>query len=90
MSSGGCGRDDAIRPTRPIKRSFTLSGHRTSVSLEEAFWLALREAAAEDGVGLAELVGRIDKGRGDAGLSSAIRVFVLERLRRRSQAPSVW
>jgi predicted DNA-binding ribbon-helix-helix protein len=88
MSSSGSGRDDPIRPTRPVKHSFTLSGHRTSVSLEEAFWRALREAAMEEGVGLAELVGRIDKGRGDAGLSSAIRVFVLERLRCRLQGSS--
>jgi predicted DNA-binding ribbon-helix-helix protein len=85
MSSSGSGRTDPIRPARPVKHSFTLSGHRTSVSLEAAFWLALREAAAEDGLGLAELVGQIDKGRGDAGLSSAIRVYVLERLRHRSQ-----
>ena len=47
-------------------------GHRTSVSLEKAFWLALKEAAAEDGVTLASLINSIDEGRGEAGLSSAV------------------
>jgi predicted DNA-binding ribbon-helix-helix protein len=86
MIAGGDEAERGSRPARPVKHSFTLSGHRTSVSLESAFWLALREAAKEDGVPLTELVGRIDRGRGDAGLSSAIRVFVLERLKRRAQS----
>lgn len=86
MIAGGDDAERGNRPTRPVKHSFTLSGHRTSVSLESAFWLALREAAKEDGLALTELVGRIDRGRGDAGLSSAIRVFVLERLKRRAQS----
>ena len=72
--------------TRPVKRSFTLSGHRTSISLERAFWEALREVAASEGVSLAELVGRIDHARGQAGLSGAVRVWVLEHYRRRAQA----
>lgn len=64
---------------RPVKRSVTLRGHRTSVSLEEAFWREFRRLAAEDGMPLNELAGRIDAARGDVGLGSAIRVFVLER-----------
>lgn len=74
-------------PSRPVKRSFTLSGHRTSISLEAAFWEALREAAAAEGVALAELVGRIDRGRGAAGLSGAVRVWVLDWYRRRAVPP---
>ncbi len=66
---------------RPEKRSFSIQGHRTSVSLETAFWLALKEAAAEDGVTLAGLINSIDKTRGEAGLSSAVRVWLLERLK---------
>jgi predicted DNA-binding ribbon-helix-helix protein len=69
---------------RPEKRSFSIQGHRTSVSLEKAFWLALKEAAAEDGVTLAGLINSIDKTRGEAGLSSALRVWLLERLKGRA------
>lgn len=65
--------------TRPIKRSFSIKGHRTSISLEAAFWAALKDAAAEDGVPLASLIYAIDEGRGGAGLSSAVRVWLLDR-----------
>ena len=64
---------------RPVKRSLTLHGHRTSVSLEEAFWQAFRHLAAQDALPLNQLAERIDEARGDVGLASAIRVYVLER-----------
>ena len=64
---------------RPQKRSFTIRGHRTSISLEGAFWTALREAADEERVPLAQLIAAIDKDRGEAGLSSAVRIWLLER-----------
>lgn len=68
---------------RPVKHSLTLKGHRTSVSLEGIFWLAFREIAAEKGVALNVLAAEIDAGRAaDVGLASAIRVFVLQTLRR--------
>ena len=60
------------------KRSVTVAGHRTSVSLEEPFWEALRGAAARRGLSVQALVGQIDARRGGQNLSSAIRVFVLE------------
>lgn len=67
---------------RPAKHSLTLRGHRTSVSLEEAFWQAFREIAAKRGVTLNQLAVEIDEGREtDIGLASAIRVFVLGELR---------
>ena len=67
---------------RPVKRSLTLQGHRTSVSLEETFWQAFRDIAAERGVSLNALAAQIDSTRaGDIGLASAIRVFVLDRYR---------
>jgi predicted DNA-binding ribbon-helix-helix protein len=69
--------DGPLLSGRPVKRSLTLSGHRTSVSLEEAFWQAFRAIAARDGLPLNRLAARIDAGRGDIGLASAIRVFVL-------------
>jgi predicted DNA-binding ribbon-helix-helix protein len=62
---------------RPVKRSLTLAGHRTSVSLEEAFWQAFRTIAAREGLTLNDLARRIDAARGDTGLASAIRVFIL-------------
>ena len=69
---------------RPVKRSLTLRGHRTSVSLEEPFWQAFREIAAERRLTINALAAEIDTARGtDAGLASAIRVFVLEHYRRR-------
>jgi predicted DNA-binding ribbon-helix-helix protein len=71
--------------TRPVKRSFSLDGHRTSISLEAEFWQALKNAATEDRVPLANLVATIDKNRGSAGLSSAVRVWLLHRLEARAQ-----
>ncbi|MBU6448576.1 MAG: ribbon-helix-helix domain-containing protein [Rhodospirillales bacterium] len=60
------------------KRSFSLSGHRTSVALEPEFWAALDEAAKRDGITLSGLVTRIDSERADGNpLASALRVFAL-------------
>jgi predicted DNA-binding ribbon-helix-helix protein len=67
--------------SRPVKRSFTIAGHRTSISLEGAFWDALKAAAAGEHVPVARLIGRIDAGRGSDGLSSAVRVWVLQHYR---------
>ena len=64
-----------------IKRSVSIAGHRTSVSLEEPFWEALREIADRDGISIQSLIGRIDSERGEQNLSSAIRVHVLMSLR---------
>lgn len=63
--------------TRPVKRSFSIKGHRTSISLEAPFWEALKDAAAAEGVTLAKLVTKIDAERGTSGLSGAVRVWVL-------------
>ncbi|MGH1418563.1 MAG: ribbon-helix-helix domain-containing protein [Hyphomicrobiaceae bacterium] len=64
---------------RPQKRSFSIRGHRTSLSLETTFWNALNRAAQEDGIAVAALVTRIDANRGRVGLSSAIRVYLFDR-----------
>lgn len=66
-------------PARPIKRSVTVAGHRTSISLERAFWDGLQAIAAARGCSLNRLVTEIDRRRGAAGLSSSLRVFVLEQ-----------
>ncbi|MBR3370949.1 MAG: ribbon-helix-helix domain-containing protein [Rhodobacteraceae bacterium] len=63
---------------RPVKHSLTLRGHRTSVSLEHIFWQEFRRIARERGIALNALAAEIDAARGDVGLASAIRVFVLQ------------
>ncbi|MDP6574798.1 MAG: ribbon-helix-helix domain-containing protein [Rhodospirillales bacterium] len=62
------------------KRSVRVAGHPTSVSVEEAFWRALKEIAARRGVSLNDLITEIDRRRA-GNLSSAIRVFVLDEAR---------
>ena len=67
---------------RPAKRSLTLQGHRTSVSLEEAFWTEFRRLAEADGKSVNGLAAEIDASRTPPGsLASAIRVWVLEALK---------
>lgn len=67
---------------RPAKRSLTLSGHRTSVSLEEAFWGEFRRLAAARGISVNALASELDTGRvPPASLASAIRLFVLGEIR---------
>ncbi|PIE15481.1 MAG: aryl-sulfate sulfotransferase [Rhodobacterales bacterium] len=70
--------------SRPVKRSLTLKGHRTSVSLEDEFWRAFRELAQESGKPINMLAAEIDAERElDTGLASAIRLFVLNHYRKR-------
>jgi predicted DNA-binding ribbon-helix-helix protein len=70
---------------RPVKRSLTLRGHRTSVSLEDAFWQEFRRLAAERGQSVNDLAAEIDAERGlSSGLASAIRVWVLEQVKQRA------
>ena len=61
-----------------IKRSIVVAGHKTSVSLEDAFWSGLKEIAARRAMTPSDLVGAIDKERQQTNLSSALRVFVLD------------
>ncbi len=69
--------------SRPVKRSLTLRGHRTSVSLEEPFWQEFRRIARARDQPINALAAQIDAARDlDTGLASAIRLFVLEDLRR--------
>ena len=67
---------------RPVKHSVTLRGHRTSISLEDAFWQELRDLARQKEMPINALVSQIDAERGvEAGLASAIRVYVLQALK---------
>lgn len=60
------------------KRSLTIAGHRTSLALETAFWRRLEALAALRALSLSALVAEVDAARGEANLSSALRVFALE------------
>ena len=67
------------------KRSLTINGHRTSISLEEPFWATLNDIAKARQMSVASLVQMIDKER-SGGLSSAIRTFILAELRHKLAA----
>jgi predicted DNA-binding ribbon-helix-helix protein len=60
------------------KRSFSIAGHRTSVALEPEFWAALETQARATKTSLAALVARVDAGRGERPLASALRVHTLQ------------
>ncbi len=70
-------RELPVRSAAVDKHSLTIAGHRTSVSLERAFWDALLRIAARRGSSVAALVAEIDAKRGGTNLCSAIRVYVL-------------
>ena len=72
------------------KRSVTIDGHRTSVSLEDAFWQELAAIAAARRLSLGALVAEVDRERPgpDSNLSSALRLYVLQELRRRTISPT--
>jgi len=77
------------------KRSVIINGHKTSVSLEDAFWSEVKAIAAERNLSLTELVSLVDHERGEVGnLSSALRLFVLARYRpatpAASERPAPW
>ena len=64
-----------------VKRSIVIEGHKTSVSLEDAFWKGLKEIATSRDMTLSDLVASIDTDRRHGNLSSAIRLFVLDYYR---------
>ena len=72
-----------------VKRSVVFNGHKTSVSLEDAFWNSLKEIANTHGVTVSKLVADIDNARQHNNLSSAVRLFVLDRFRTFDQSGSL-
>ena len=64
-----------------VKRSIVIAGHKTSVSLEDAFWKGLKEIAGNREMTLSDMVASIDTDRRHGNLSSAIRLFVLDHYR---------
>lgn len=81
MGASGDHARPALKHGRLRKRSITIAGHQTSISIEEPFWAALREVARRRGLSLNALVASIDADR-SGNLSSALRVFVLDCCRR--------
>jgi predicted DNA-binding ribbon-helix-helix protein len=69
-----------------VKRSVVLAGHKTSVSLEDAFWEGLRDIATSRRITLSNLIGSIDTERQQGNLSSALRLFVLNHYQARRAA----
>ena len=70
-----------------VKRSIVVASHKTSVSLEEAFWNGMKEISGLRNMTLSELVGEIDGNRQQGNLSSAIRLFVLDYFKNRAAVP---
>jgi len=68
-----------------VKRSIVIDGHKTSVSLEDAFWTVLKDIALAECVTVSKVVADIDKKRKLGNLSSALRLFVLDRTRARRE-----
>jgi predicted DNA-binding ribbon-helix-helix protein len=69
-----------------IKRSVVIHGHKTSVSLEQPFWDAFRDLAEGERISTSALLRKVDAERNNSNLSSAIRVFVLRRIRELAEA----
>jgi predicted DNA-binding ribbon-helix-helix protein len=67
---------------KDLKRSLTIAGHRTSLSLEQEFWAVLKLQAESERKTVAAVVEEIDTSRGTRNLSSAIRVWILERVQK--------
>jgi predicted DNA-binding ribbon-helix-helix protein len=72
---------EGVMKSPVVKRSIVIAGHKTSVSLEDAFWKGLKEIATSRDLTLSEMVGAIDSARAQGNLSSALRLFVLDHYR---------
>lgn len=72
-----------MKPER--KRSLSIAGHRTSISLEDDFWEALKEIAAGEGRSVSALIAEIDLGRGELNLSAALRLHALAHYREQAK-----
>jgi predicted DNA-binding ribbon-helix-helix protein len=82
-------QQEATMQTVIVKRSIVIAGHKTSVSLEDAFWNSLKDIGRTSDQTLSEIVGGIDARRLNGNLSSAIRLFVLGHYRGDATSSSV-
>jgi predicted DNA-binding ribbon-helix-helix protein len=78
------GEPGPLREYAVVKRSVIVGGHKTSVSLEDAFWTSLKDIATRRGITLSTQIASIDTSRRTGNLSSAIRLYVLEHFRTRA------
>ncbi|MDR6304531.1 putative DNA-binding ribbon-helix-helix protein [Nitrobacter vulgaris] len=78
------GEPGPLREYAVVKRSVVVGGHKTSVSLEDAFWTSLKDIATRRGITLSTQIASIDTNRRTSNLSSAIRLYVLEHFRTRA------
>lgn len=78
------GEPELLREYAVVKRSVVVGGHKTSVSLEDAFWTSLKDIATRQGITLSTQIASIDTNRRTSNLSSAIRLYVLEHFRMRA------
>lgn len=74
----------SVKEYAVVKRSVVVGGHKTSVSLEDAFWTSLKDIATRRGITLSHQIDTIDRSRKTSNLSSAIRLFVLDHFRTRA------
>ena len=72
---------DPLMKSAIVSRSIVIDGHKTGVSLEDAFWSGLKEIARAERATVSKLITKIDKTREQGNLSSAVRLFVLDRVR---------
>jgi predicted DNA-binding ribbon-helix-helix protein len=88
MTGNSCCRSGTLYPTKKsslvVKHSVVIAGHKTSISVEDAFWNSLKEIARDRDTKLYDLVAVIDSKRKHSNLSSAIRLFVLDHYRRQA------
>ena len=68
-----------------VKRSVVIAGHKTSISLEETFWICVKDIARAQDLTVQQIVAKIDSERKQGNLSSAVRLFVLEHYRNRAK-----
>ncbi|MBN8982400.1 MAG: ribbon-helix-helix domain-containing protein [Rhizobiales bacterium] len=81
----GCANENSsVKEYAVVKRSVVVGGHKTSVSLEDAFWTSLKDIATRRGMTLSSQIDTIDRDRKTNNLSSAIRLFVLDHFRTRA------
>jgi predicted DNA-binding ribbon-helix-helix protein len=77
-------REGLVTKSPIVKRSVRISGHKTSVCLEDAFWTALKEIAAHRDISVEKLAFKVDQQREHSNLSSTIRLFVLDYYRQQA------
>jgi predicted DNA-binding ribbon-helix-helix protein len=85
VALGASAREGAMK-SPIVKRSISVAGHKTNISLEEAFWTGLREIAQSRAMTVSAIVSDIDLRRRHANLSSAVRLFVLEHAQMQAAA----